>query len=83
MALNDKVAVNTGHANLQDELNRCMPVAQRVGLGDLLQSVISHITTLETQIAAMAVGLNADTGVASTNYAPTTAATPIAAIPTK
>lgn len=74
--------MQTYHQNLQDKLNRCMPVAKEAGLGDLLQSLISHVTTLEAQIAAMAVKLNADAGVTDTNYAPTTAATPIPAIPT-
>lgn len=75
--------MNTYHANLQKELNACMPIAKQVGLGDLLQALITHVTTLETQLATLAVKLNNDAGVTDTNYAPATAATPIPAIQTK
>lgn len=66
--------------NLQDELNRCMPVAKKVGLGDLLVELVSRVTTLEAQLAALATKLNADGGVTDTNYAPTSAPTPITPI---
>lgn len=75
--------MQTYHQNLQKQLNNCMPIAKEVGLGDLLQALVSHVTTLETQLATLAVKLNNDAGVTDTNYAPTTAATAIPAIPTK
>lgn len=66
--------------NLQDELDRCMPVAKKVGLGGLLVALVTRVTTLETQLAALAVKLNADGGVTDTNYAPVAAPTPIVPI---
>lgn len=66
--------------DLQKQLNRCMPIAYAVGLGDLLQDLINHVTTLETQLATLATKLNADAGVTDTNYAPTTAPTAIVSI---
>lgn len=56
--------MTTPARNLQDELNRCMPAAAHAKLGDLLNELI-------TKHNALLAKLDADTGVASTNYAAT------------
>lgn len=38
--------------NLIDELNRCMPAADHVKLGDLLQELITKHNALVTKVAA-------------------------------
>lgn len=57
--------------NLQDELNRCMPIAQSVGLGDLLQEMVTAYNDLATKHNAAMAKLDADAGVTDADYAAT------------
>lgn len=54
----------TRTVNVQDALNRSMPAAKRAKLGDVLNDmIVAH--------NALLAKLDADTGVASTDYAAT------------
>lgn len=65
--------------NLQGEMNRCMPIAQDVGLGDLLQELVDSNNELRTQHNALLSKLDADAGVTDADYAATlTVATELA-----
>jgi hypothetical protein len=55
--------------NLIDQLNRSMPVATAMALGQLLEDIVQHQATLEVQLAAMAVKLNTS-AAAGTGYLP-------------
>ncbi|GAN83809.1 hypothetical protein NO263_03445 [Gluconacetobacter entanii] len=49
-------------ATLQDELNRCMPIARSVGLGDLLFGLVQNQNAIIEQLAAAGItGITADT----------------------
>lgn len=50
--------------SLVDKLNRCMPIAKEVGLGDILHEII-------TKQNALLQKLDADVGVTDVNYAST------------
>lgn len=59
----------------QDQLNRCMPVAADVKLGDVLADLITQSNRQSTAIAnvvskhnGLAAKLDADGGVTDTNY---------------
>lgn len=64
---------NTKHRDLQDKLNRCMPIADDVKLGDMLQGMITAYNGLETKYNALLAKLDLDAGVTDTNYAATLA----------
>lgn len=51
---------NTKHRNLQDKLNRCMPIAYDVKLGDLLQGLVTAHNDLETKYNSLLAKLDAD-----------------------
>ena len=55
----------------EDRINRSMPAAQRVSLGTVIAELITSHNALLTK-------LDADTGVASTNYAATLRVAPFA-----
>jgi hypothetical protein len=55
---------NVTRANVVDELNRSMPAAKKVSLGTMLKD-------LAEKHNALLAKLDADTGVASTDYAAT------------
>ena len=59
--------------DLQDKLNRCMPIAHDVMLGDLPQEVVTAYNDLKTKYNALLAKLDADAGVTDTNYAATLA----------
>lgn len=66
--------------NLVDLLNRAMPIAKLVGLGTLLQEIVTALNAHTTAINALIsdhntlrAKLNADDGVTDTNYAASTA----------
>lgn len=49
-------------AVLQDELNRCMPIAREVGLGDLLFGLVENQNGLISLLAGAGItGVTADT----------------------
>ena len=63
-----------GNINLQDHLNRSMPIAKDVGLGDLLQELVTAYNDLATQYNALLAKLDSDGGITDTDYAATLAA---------
>jgi hypothetical protein len=56
--------------DLVKQLNRCMPIAAAVALGDMLEGMCQHIATLEQQLVTLAIKLNNDAGVTDVNYVP-------------
>lgn len=67
---------------LQDQLNRCMPIAAAVQLGTLLTDLIAQhnaavadLATVRTALNTAMTKLNADGGVTDTNYAAAAALT--------
>lgn len=65
----------------QAKLNKVSPGASEVGLGDILNDLITTVNLLVTAVNALAADhntlrakLNADAGVTDTNYAASTAA---------
>lgn len=61
---------------LQDQLNRCMPIAATVGLGDLLTDLVAQNNALVADLATVRAALNVavaklnlDDGVTDANYA--------------
>lgn len=63
-----------GTRNLQDQLNRAMPIAKDVGLGDLLQEIVTAYNDLATKHNDLLTKMDADAGVNDTDYAATLAA---------
>jgi hypothetical protein len=61
--------------NKQDILNRSMPAAFKVKLGSTLDEVIAAYNNLATKHNTLLAKLDADTGVADTNYSATQSAT--------
>lgn len=57
----------------EDALNRCLPVAHRLGLGTLLKELIAQNNALRASLAAVTAKLDADAGVTDTNYTATAA----------
>lgn len=56
--------MSTKHKDMQDKLNRCMPIADDVKLGDLLQELVDKHNS-------MLAKLDADAGVTDTDYVST------------
>ena len=54
--------------NKADILNRSMPAAHKVMLGDLLNQIIAAYNDLATKHNALLAKLDADAGVTDTNY---------------
>jgi hypothetical protein len=65
---------NNGTGNVQDELNRCMPAAAHGKLGDVLNDLLTAYNDLAAKHNALLAKLDADAGVADTNYAATQSA---------
>jgi len=65
----------------QDKLNRIAPGAAEVGLGDIINDLITAHNTLVTSYNALVAKLNLDAGVTDTNYAVSTAT--VAALSTR
>jgi len=70
----------------QDHLNRSMPIAQRVMLGDLLAALIARVNAQDAQLAAMTTAYNAaltkldgEAGLATHNFGTDNAAPQFAA----
>lgn len=55
--------------SLQEQLNKSMPVAFDVKLGDTLADLIAAHNALATAFNVLVAKLNADAGVTDTNYA--------------
>lgn len=54
---------------VRDQLNRCMPAAKYVRLGDLLDHLIINVNALQASHLLMSAKLDLDAGVTDTNYA--------------
>lgn len=65
------MASATRTVDVKDALNRSMPAAKRAKLGDVLDDLV-------TKHNALLAKLDADTGVASTDYVATLKVTPLA-----
>lgn len=62
---------NTFHINFQDELNRCMPIAERALLGTWLYELTQSFNALEAKYNALLAHLDTGnvTGIGNTNAA--------------
>jgi hypothetical protein len=54
--------------DLEDLLNRCMPVAQRAKLGSVIYDLVNTVNAQNAVIRTLVAKLNADAGVTDTNY---------------
>lgn len=54
--------------DLEDLLNRCMPVAKRASLGTVIYDLVNAVNTQNAVIKTLVTKLNADAGVTDTNY---------------
>ncbi len=54
---------------VRDVLNRCMPVAKYVRLGDLLDHLVTNVNALQVSHLALTAKMDLDAGITDTNYA--------------